>query len=182
MWHPASYASRLPIRIMKNAMKVTARLLGIGIATLFLSLASWTSWNSAWLWNIAGPGSIVVFLFWALGGKLLAISAIPLAFLLWSRQLLRNDERIPVRSFFLFGGIVLASLVWFSAGWEYGLQYQRFPRLMQYVGTNIGFAVLLCLLAFCCRRHMSWWASLIFHWLLFVWIVWTAFPWLGERV
>jgi hypothetical protein len=46
--------------------------------------------------------------------------------------------------------------------------------------VNVAIGVLLGMFAARVRRRPSRAKALLFHWLLFAWTAWCAFPWFGE--
>ncbi len=111
----------------------------------------------------------------------IAVAVPVIFFLLWNPNLLRGQVEIPKRTYFLFAGTVLLTIVWFMGGWKFGLQYQgtRFTYLV----CAINALWILFLAAFLIRarkRNPSFPKNLALHWLLFAWLSWYAFPYLGE--
>lgn len=113
-----------------------------------------------------------------------AALALPtLLFLLWNPQLYREEGRIPKRTYGLFVLLAALSAVHFVAGWKLGLEYQG-PRHTAIVcSINIAWVGFLGL-AFgrSLKTITSFQASLFLHWMLFAWLCWYAFPWLGELI
>jgi hypothetical protein len=101
-------------------------------------------------------------------------------FVLWSPQLLRGSAAVPWRSRV---GLVLLTVLdgaALAAGWAYGLRYQGLVHTTALVTLNC-IAAILCWVAFVrAYRHATFPNSLLFHASTAVWIVWLAFPWLGE--
>jgi len=113
---------------------------------------------------------------------LLTLSCLPVvcAFLLWSLHLFRASAVVPARSVVLF--LILVLLVAADLGWCWssGVEYQglRFTVLM--IVWNSAFVTMLALTLIRARCSPSFLRNLLFHGILFVWIAWCAFPWLGE--
>jgi hypothetical protein len=109
-------------------------------------------------------------------------AAVPVVFfLVWNPHLLRGQANIPKRTYFLFAGLIVLTVVWFVVGWKFGLQYQgaRFTYLV--CAVNAAWIALLGLLFIrAWKGNPSFPRSLALHWLLFVWLAWYAFPYLGE--
>jgi len=102
-------------------------------------------------------------------------------FLLWNPQLFRGRPEVPKRTYFLFGSTILLSIAWFVASWKFGLQYQG--RRFTYLVCVINAIWILLLGLFFARSRkgkQSFTGSLVLHWLLFAWLAWYAFPYLGE--
>jgi hypothetical protein len=106
-----------------------------------------------------------------------------LLFLLWNPQLCRAEGGIPKRSYALFVVLADLSMVDFAMSWKWGLKYQGPPYTAIICSINIAWIGFLGL-AF--RRtlttHATFRTSLLLHWLLFAWLCWYAFPWLGELI
>jgi hypothetical protein len=106
-----------------------------------------------------------------------------LLFLLWNPQLFRAEGKIPRRSYVLFVLLAILSAVDFAVSWKWGLKYQGPPLTAIICSVNIAWVGFLGL-AF--RRTFktttTFRASLFLHWMLFAWLCWYAFPWLGELI
>ena len=111
-----------------------------------------------------------------------AAVAVPmLLFFVWCPGLFRGQAKIPARSYGLFIVATISTIVYFVVSWKWGLQYQG-SRFTHVVGmANI---VCLAILGFAFsrswRRASSFGYSLFVHWILFAWLAWCAFPYLGE--
>jgi len=97
-------------------------------------------------------------------------------FVIW----LRGTRTIPLRSYVLLLVTAPLNFVYLADGWRLGVQYQG----LQYThavclisGAWTAFLVLALVLAWKVRRTRN---SLFLHWMLFAWLVWFAFPYLGE--
>lgn len=104
-----------------------------------------------------------------------------LLFLLWNPQLLRADGKIPKRTYVLFALLAVLSALYLAESWKFGLRYQG-PQLTAIIcSINVAWIGFLSL-AFrrCLKSAPSFRTSLFVHWMLFAWLCWYAFPWLGE--
>jgi hypothetical protein len=113
-----------------------------------------------------------------------AVVLIPvLLFLLWNPQLFREEGKIPKRSYVLFALLVVLSVVDFSVSWKWGLKYQGPPYTAIVCSINIAWLGFLAL-AFgrTLKMATTFRTSLFLHWMLFAWLCWYAFPWLGELI
>ena len=121
---------------------------------------------------------IPAFLLSAIGPVAVVIAtALPtLLFFAWQRQC-----NVPKRTYVLLGAVVALSFYWFIGGWSYGLQYQG-PRLTHlFCAVNVVWDTFLVLVFIANRkRQASFKANLFLHWMLFAWLAWYAFPYLGE--
>jgi hypothetical protein len=108
--------------------------------------------------------------------------AVPtLYFFLWNPGLLRGENRVPGRSYVLFIIRTLLTVAYFFMNWKWGLQYQGAQFTHVVCAVN---AVWIALLALAFSRSwkqpLSFGYSLLLHWVLFAWLAWYAFPYLGE--
>jgi hypothetical protein len=124
------------------------------------------------------PLLTVVPAFWMGRAYWIAI-VIPCAlFFAWNPRLLFGATNIPLRSIALFALAAAFSIYWFFAAWRYGVEYQGWWHTYLMVGFNV---VWIALIGFLCRRRdVSFARNLLFHWMLFAWLGWYAFPYLGD--
>jgi hypothetical protein len=104
-----------------------------------------------------------------------------LFFLAWNTGALRGNARIPKRTYALLALATVLSVAWFVSGWNYGLKYQG-PRYTHIVCiVNAAWIALLWLIfGRYWKREPSFKINLLLHWILFAWLAWYAFPYLGE--
>jgi hypothetical protein len=122
-------------------------------------------------------------LFGGAWGHAAAILVIPLPSLLfwgWSVQLFRGEATLPLRSVLLLLALAILSIVYFVASWNFGVQWQGYPHLVSVTLLNALALVALWWLLRAARSKPLFRRSLTFHWALFAWLAWLAFPWLGE--
>lgn len=105
---------------------------------------------------------------------------IPLLFLLWSFPLLHGQEQIPNRTKYCAVLLVLLSMIMLIVSWPYGIQYQGLAHTIAIYVMNVISWTVLILLYRSNKAHSSYASNYIFHWALFAWLAWVAFPWLGE--
>ncbi len=104
----------------------------------------------------------------------------PLLFLAWNPGLLRGQAQVPKRSLVLLMIATPLTVIWFVESWKYGLEYQgRHYTQAICVANGVWLASLWIILASRWHRD-SFVGNLAFHWLLFAWLSWYAFPYLGE--
>jgi hypothetical protein len=73
------------------------------------------------------------------------------------------------------------SIVYFISGWRLGLQYQGAVYTRAVVIVNVGWAAVLVFASvWTWKKRTSFRTSLLVHWMLFAWLAWYAFPYLGE--
>lgn len=111
-----------------------------------------------------------------------AAAAVPaLLFFMWNPGLFRGDTKVPRRSYILLKIATLLTPVWLALGWKDGLEFQG--RKYNYSVLAINVCWLFALWAMSARTRKaqpSFSGNLLFHWLLFAWLAWYAFPYLGE--
>jgi hypothetical protein len=106
-----------------------------------------------------------------------------LLFLMWNPQLFRGEGKIPKRTYVLFTLFVALSAVDFALSWKLGLQYQGPQYTAIVFSINVAWIGFLSLaLHRCFNASSSFRTSLFVHWMLFAWLCWYAFPWLGEMI
>ncbi len=104
----------------------------------------------------------------------------PALFLLWSFPLLRGQVRIPKRSKIVASLLIALSLFSLVGSWSYGIEYQGALHTIAIYVWNLIFWSALFLLNRSNKNHESYTSNYLFHWVLFAWAAWVAFPWLGE--
>jgi hypothetical protein len=106
---------------------------------------------------------------------------IPVAFFFaWNPNLFRGEATVPKRTYWLLGITILLNVAWFVSGWKWGVQFEGM-RYVRIVGiTNAAWAALLVALFAVFRKRESFKKNLFLHWMLFAWLSWYAFPYLGE--
>jgi hypothetical protein len=111
----------------------------------------------------------------------MAGTAMPVIFFfLWNPGLLHGEIRVPTRTLALLAGSGFLSIIWFVIGWGDGLHYQGATFTHAVSAINVCWIAILTAYIVVARGKNSFAANLIFHWLLFAWLGWFAFPYLGE--
>jgi hypothetical protein len=104
-----------------------------------------------------------------------------LLFSAWNPALFRGVPAPPKRSYILFGALVVLSVVYFVDGWGDGVHYEgRIYTRAIAIANGIWIALLTFLFVLSRVRKSSFVFNLTLHWLLFAWLAWYAFPYLGE--
>lgn len=145
--------------------------LGIG----FLSLASVQHFP------ILSPHALLSVLATAAGGDVGTMFVLPLAFLFWTLPFKPQRPGIPFRSVALAYGIAMFNVPFIAGGLGYGVKYQGMSFVVAVTVENAVVMSLLLVLGSRLRRRPSPQLAFAFHWVLFAWLAWCAFPWLGER-
>jgi hypothetical protein len=111
-----------------------------------------------------------------------AAVAVPmLLFFAWHPGLFRGDAKVPKRSYVLLLVLILLAIADFVTSWNWGLQYQGAHYTQVVCAVNVAWAAFLVLaFARAWKKPSSFASSLFLHWMLFAWLAWYAFPYLGE--
>ena len=100
---------------------------------------------------------------------------------MWNPGLLFGDGKIPKRTSVLLAILTVLSVAWFVAGWKFGMEYQGAEYTYTVCILNV---TSICFLALGFVRNWgkesSFSVNLVLHWILFAWLAWIAFPYLGE--
>lgn len=111
-----------------------------------------------------------------------AAVAVPMVlFFLWNPGLFYGDAEVPKRSYVLLIVATLVNALWFVVGWKDGLAVQGAIYNYSVCIINIAWMALLWVMF-----ERIWTAgpsfntNLLFHWMLFAWLGWYAFPLFGE--
>lgn len=104
-----------------------------------------------------------------------------LLFFIWNPELLQGNTVVPKRSYVLLIITTVLNAVWFVVGWKDGIAIQG-PKYNYSVCTVnvVWIASLWMLYAYSRRAEPSFKTNLLFHWMLFAWFAWYAFPFFGE--
>jgi hypothetical protein len=113
---------------------------------------------------------------------LFALACLPVvaAFLVSSTHLFRDRREIPKRSVVVLTVLVLLSVAWFWQGWSYGIQYQGMSHTLYVAVWNAIFVGTASILLSLNWKTPRFGVNLAFHGVVFSWLAWCAFPWLGE--
>jgi hypothetical protein len=104
-------------------------------------------------------------------------------FFIWNPGLFNGDARIPKRSYVLLVVATLLSPLWFVVCWKDGAIVQGLGYNFSLVGINaVWIAILWFIVARSWKAVPSFRVNLLFHWLLFAWLAWCAFPFFGEFI
>ncbi len=116
-----------------------------------------------WIWRYAVPGLVG-----------------PVLLLAWHPRLLVGVTGYPRRSIVGLVLLSIATAAWFASGWASGVQYKGVAYVWGVFIMNAA-ALLACwVLAARAIRERSRGGTLLAHWAVVLWLVWLAFPWLGE--
>jgi hypothetical protein len=101
-------------------------------------------------------------------------------FFAWNVHLLRGEVEVPRRSSLCLTILTVLSIFALWSDWGRGIKYRGRPHTVEAIVLN-GVALSICWgLWIVARARPSLARSLWFHWATTVWLVWLAFPYLGE--
>jgi hypothetical protein len=120
----------------------------------------------------------------ALFGLRQAAVAVPMVlFFAWNPALYQGDAALPKRSYVLLIVTTSVSVLWFLVGWKDGLAIQGARYNYSVCAINIVWIALLWVIFARSRKsEPSFKTNLVFHWMLFAWLAWYAFPFFGEMI
>jgi hypothetical protein len=139
-------------------------------------------------WRFSGEGPTMLYPFPALmfipallGLRQTAVAVPVVLFFVWNPELFQGDATVPKRSYVLLLAASLLSVLWFVVGWKDGLAIQGPKYNYSVCAVNlVWIASLWVLFARSRRAQPSFKRNLLFHWMLFAWFAWYAFPFFGE--
>jgi hypothetical protein len=104
-------------------------------------------------------------------------------FFVWNPGLFGGEANIPRRSYILLITATVLSVLWFAVGWRDGLAVQGAKYNYAISGINALWMVVLWLLFSRSRKEEpSFTTNLAVHWVMFAWLAWYAFPFMGELI
>src|SRR5215472_7403412 len=101
-------------------------------------------------------------------------------FFLWCPKLFRGQERVPNRSLILPGILTALTGIYFIDSWNIGMKYPGAALTYGFVAANTIWIILLWFVFIWARNKSSFHTNLLAHFLLFMWLGWQAFPYIGE--
>ena len=118
----------------------------------------------------------------ALFGLGRAAVAVPMVLLFaWNPSLFDGGAVAPKRSLVLLLVATLLDALWFVVGWKDGLLMQGAKYNYFVCGVNVVWIASLWMLFARGRKPApSFKLNFLFHWMLFTWLAWYAFPFFGE--
>lgn len=132
--------------------------------------------------TVASPFPFLVVVPMFLGWPFIVSAVIPIfAFILilWPISRAKRGP-IPMRASILLAVGTILSAPWLVTGWTYGVQYEGFDYTLRVVIINLVFICALWCFWTYTRRDSTFGWRLVFGTLLFYWLFWFAFPYLGE--
>jgi hypothetical protein len=127
------------------------------------------------------PFPALVFIPALLGLRQAAVVVPVVGFFTWNPGLVGGDSVLPRRSSILLLAATLLNVLWFIVGWKDGVSMQGLRYTYWVSAVNaVWIALLWMLFAKMRKAGPSFKVNLLFHWMLFAWIAWYAFPFFGE--
>lgn len=164
--------------------------LQIIIGGLFVSIAGGLSMVANYP-KIYSPYSLIVVIPTMLAGAIelsrfiayfLGIFPLAILYLIWSFSFIREPYSIPKPTVILAAICIVLSGVFNITSYKYGIQYQgQLHTLLMYLFNLILIIFMIMLFKFN-KSNPCKYSGLGFNILLFSWIGWVAFPWLGELI
>jgi hypothetical protein len=93
-----------------------------------------------------------------------------------------SGVKIPWRSYALLAVAAPLNVIYCFGGWRRGLEYQGLEYTRVVCSLSITWMVFLVFAFALFWKGCSLRYSLLLHWMLFAWLVWYAFPYLGEML
>jgi hypothetical protein len=148
-------------------MPASVGLLASGVGTVLCPFPLITVLPAFWLSNFGVPQ--------------IAVVAPALLFFLWQPKLFQGEVKIPKRSYVLLIVLILLSIADFVGGWKWGLEYQGPQFTHAVLAINLVWIVFL-ISAFLAslKSQPRYRLNVFLHWILFAWLAWYAFPYMGE--
>jgi hypothetical protein len=113
--------------------------------------------------------------------QFLAVLVPTFLFFLWNPGLLVHQRsNMPKRTIALLGLLTVLTIVNFVVEWNYGMQYRGAHHTIVVYFINLMCLAFVWSAVVHCWHQPSFKANLLSHWLLFAWLSWYAFPYLGE--
>jgi hypothetical protein len=109
-----------------------------------------------------------------------AVVVSSLLFFAWNPGLFRRQAQVPKRTLVLLAAMPVLTAGYFVGNWKYGLDYQGRQYVYAICAINGIWLVVLWMIVAGRSHRISFRGNLLLHWLLFAWLGWYAFPYLGE--
>jgi hypothetical protein len=104
----------------------------------------------------------------------------PVLLVAWHPGLLTGADEVPRRSDVGLVVISILTVADLAFGWKYGVKYQGKEYTMALVLLNAVAMGIAWVLLTAARRRRTFGSTLASHAFVAGWLVWIAFPWLGE--
>jgi hypothetical protein len=104
-------------------------------------------------------------------------------FFAWAPGLLvREPSKLPKRTVWAIAALAALTVVDFSIEWKYGMRFHGLQYTITVAIINVVWVGLLWWVSVRAWRQPSFKTIILTHWLMFAWLSWYAFPFLGEPI
>jgi hypothetical protein len=111
--------------------------------------------------------------------SLLAAGPIMIAYIAWSLPC-RTSPKIPMHSILIWLIVCILSILTFTLSWDNSIKWRGEMFTIVLAILNVFIAALCGLFIIANRKQPSPTSVIVFHGIMFTWLAWGAFPWLGE--
>lgn len=162
-------------------MSINSRMLAVAVG-LSLVLIAWVGLFSANDQTLYHPlPMLTVVSVWTMSYAGVLVPAI--LFFLWIPSLfLRQQSTLPRRTIGLVAILTALMLAEFETVWKAAIQYQGLHLTVAFLAINTLWLGAIWWTVVHAQRRPSFGANLLSHWILFAWLGWYAFPFLGEPI
>lgn len=105
---------------------------------------------------------------------------IPITFMVFSYHLCIGELLIPNRSKIGSIILILLSSFYLVGSWEFGTHLYGKSFILTIYFFNLTIWGILLILYKLNLKKQTYYSNYLFHWLMFAWLEWSAFPYLGE--
>ena len=95
---------------------------------------------------------------------------------------MRERAKLPKRTVWATATLTVLTVLDFSIEWKYGIEFHGPEYTITVALINAVWLGLLWWVAVRAWRRPSFKTILVTHWLMFAWLSWYAFPYLGEPI
>ena len=95
-------------------------------------------------------------------------------------MVINQQPKLPKRTIILLGLLTGLTFVDCVLEWKYGVEYRGMRHTLLVYAINAVWLASLWYTVVRSQRQPSFKSNLFSHWLLFAWLAWYAFPYLGE--
>jgi hypothetical protein len=103
-----------------------------------------------------------------------------LLFFVWNPRLFSGGSKAPMRTVILLAICTVLTLYWFAADWSFAFRYHSGGYVHGVLVVNAVWLIILWVIWIRGLPSSSFYGNLLWHWALFAWLSWYAFPYLGE--
>lgn len=114
------------------------------------------------------------------GAQWAAVLAPTLLFFGWNRRLFDGQTDLPKRTVAVVAFLSAVTPLDFLLEWRHGLNYRGAHHTVALLIINLLWLGLLWWSTMRASQQQSFIRNLATHWILFAWLGWYAFPYLGE--